>query len=139
MVKVPDEVIQLIIRQGNIVEIASVDLRGVPNISPRYVMSILDDERLVFADAYINKTYANIKHWPKVTAAVVDKENRSGYQLKGDAEEINDPQLFNQCAKKLQELGFESGPVRIWTLNVKEIYSIKPGRESKNPLFSAYR
>ncbi|HWP78664.1 MAG TPA: pyridoxamine 5'-phosphate oxidase family protein [Candidatus Nitrosotenuis sp.] len=139
MVKIPDEAIQLIIREGNIVEIASVDEQGIPNISPRYVMAILDDERLVFADAYMNKTYANIKRWPKVTAAIVDKVRRGGFQFKGDAEEINDPQLFSQCSKKLDELGFDSGPVRVWALNVKEIYSIKPSEESKYPLFSAYR
>lgn len=139
MVKIPDEAIQLIIKEGNIVEIASVDANGIPNISPRYVMTILDDERLVFADAYMNKTYANIKRWPKVSAAIVDKVRRGGFQFKGDAEEINDPQLFSQCAKKLDELGFDTGPVHIWALNVKEIYSIKPSEESKYPLFSAYR
>lgn len=139
MVKIPDEAIQLIIKEGNIVEIASVDTNGIPNISPRYVMAILDDERLVFADAYMNKTYANIKRWPKVSAAIVDKVHRGGFQLKGDVEEINDPQLFSQCAKKLDELGFDAKPVHIWALSVKEIYSIKPSEESKYPLFSAYR
>ncbi|HXG74153.1 MAG TPA: pyridoxamine 5'-phosphate oxidase family protein [Candidatus Nitrosotenuis sp.] len=139
MVKIPDEAIQLIIKEGNIVEIASVDTNGIPNISPRYVMAILDDERLVFADAYMNKTYANIKRWPKVSAAIVDRVHRGGFQFKGDAEEISDPQLFSQCAKKLDELGFDVEPVRVWALNVKEVYSIKPSEESKYPLFSAYR
>ncbi len=139
MVKIPDEIIQLLIKEGNIVVVGSVDVSGIPNISPRYVMSILDNERLVFADAYMNKTFANIKRWPKVTAAIVDKVNRGGFQLKGDAQEISDPQLNSQCAKKLDELGFDAGPVMIWTLNVNEIYSIKPSEESKYPLFSAYR
>lgn len=138
MVKISDEIVQLIIREGNIVNIGSVDALGTPNISPRYVMSILDDERLVFADAYMNKTYANVKMWPKVTAAIVDKANRAGFQLKGDAEEITDPDLIEQCANKLKELGFESGPVKVWALHVKEIYSIKPSESSKLPLMSAY-
>jgi hypothetical protein len=138
MVKISDEIVQLIIREGNIVSIGSVDALGTPNISPRYVMAILDDEKLVFADAYMNKTYANVKIWPKVTAAIIDKANRAGFQLKGDAEEITDPGLIGQCVKKLKELGFESGPVKVWALNVKEIYSIKPSESSKLPLISAY-
>jgi predicted pyridoxine 5'-phosphate oxidase superfamily flavin-nucleotide-binding protein len=138
VVKISDEIVQLIIREGNVVNIGSVDALGTPNISPRYVMAILDDERLIFADAYMNKTYANVKLWPKVTAAIVDKANRAGFQLKGDAEEITDPDLIKQCANKLKELGFESGPVKVWALDVKEIYSIRPSESSKLPLMSAY-
>ena len=56
MVKVTDEIVQLIIRQESIVLVGSVDRMGIPNISPRYVMAILGDEKIVFADAYMNKT-----------------------------------------------------------------------------------
>ena len=138
MVKISDEIIQLIIKEGNIVYVGSVDRLGIPNISPRYVVAILDDEKIVFADAYLNKTYANVKSWPKITVAIVDKANRSGFQLKGDAEEITDPVIIAQAAQKLREIGFTSGPTTVWTMNIKEIYSIKPSEKSKEPLISAY-
>ena len=138
MVKIGDEIVQLIIREGNIVYVGSVDRMGIPNISPRYVMAILDDEKIVFADAYMNKTYANVKSWPKITVAIVDKANRSGFQLKGDAEEIEDPGVIAQAGQKLKDLGFKSGPTTVWALNIKEIYSIKPSEKSKEPLMSAY-
>lgn len=135
--QISDEIIHLIAKEGNIVVVATIDTLGIPNISPRYVMAILDD-KIVFADAYRNKTFTNIKRWPKVTAAIVDKVNRGGFQLKGDAEEITDPELISACAKKLKELKFDSGPVSVWALKVNEIYSIKPSESSKFPLFSAY-
>jgi len=138
LVKVTDEIVQLIIRQGNVVLVGSVDRLGTPNISPRYVMAILEDEKIVFADAYLNKTYANVKSWPKITVAIVDQANRSGFQLKGDAEEIVDPGVNAQAAQKLKELGFKGGPAKVWALNVKEIYSIEPSEKSKEPLISAY-
>lgn len=138
MVRIPDEAIQLIIREDGIVEIGSVDEQGITNISPRYVMSA-EDERLIFADVYKNKTYTNIMRWPKATAAIIDKVNRAGFQLKGDVEIIRDPTLVSQCTKKLDDLGFESSPVMVWSLNIKEIFSIKPSEESKKPLFSVYR
>lgn len=105
MVKVSDEIVQLIIQQGNMVLVGSVDRMGTPNISPRFVMAILEEEKIVFADAYMNKTYANIKSWPKITVAIVDQANRSGFQLKGDAEEITDPDMNEQAAQKLKDLG----------------------------------
>ena len=138
MVKLSDEIVQLIIRQENVVLVGSVDRMGIPNISPRYVMAILDDERVIFADAYVNKTYANMRSWPKITVAIVDKDNRSGFQLKGDVEEITDPDVIAQAAQKLMDLGFPSKPTMVWALNVKEIYSIKPSEKSKEPLMSAY-
>ncbi len=138
MVKITDEIISLMIREGNIVYVGTVDVLGVPNISPRYVMAILEDEKMVFADAFMNKTFANIKSWSKVTVAVVDKEHKSGFQLKGEVEEITDQILIDQAKTKLRELGFTTGPTIVWAVNVKEIYSIKPSENSKLPLMSAY-
>ena len=137
MVGISDEIIQLIIREGNVVFVGSVDRLGIPNISPRYVMAILD-EKIIFADAFMNKTYSNLQSWPKVTVAIVDKANRNGFQLKGDVETITDEELILQAKHKLRELGFTSGPTVVWALNVKEIYSIKPSESSKQPLMSAY-
>jgi hypothetical protein len=138
MVKISDKIVSLIAREGNVLVIASTDVFGVPNISPRYLMMILDDEKLVFADIYLNKTFVNIKRWPKVTAAIIDKINRGGFQLKGDAEEVKDMEIISQCAKKLKELKFNTVPAFVWALNVKEIYSIEPSESSKIPLLSAY-
>lgn len=118
--------------------VGSVDRMGTPNISPRFVMAILEEEKIVFADAYMNKTYANIKSWPKITVAIVDQANRSGFQLKGDAEEITDPDMNEQAAQKLKELGFKGISTKVWALNIKEIYSIKPNEKSKDPLISPY-
>ncbi len=138
MVKIGDEIIHLIMRQNNIVLVGSVDKLGIPNISPRYVMTILDDEKIVFADAYVNKTFSNIKSWPKITVAVVDSAKRTGFQLKGDAEEVTDQNVINQATQKLKELGFPTSNTTVWTLNIKEIYSITPSEKSKEPLISAY-
>ena len=138
MVKISDEIVRLIAHEGNMVVVSSIDALGIPNISPRYVMMILDDEKLIFADVYMNKTFTNIKRWPKVAVAIVDKVNRGGFQLKGDVEEITDQNVISQCSKKLKELKFDAGPVFVWALNVKEIYSIVPSESSKIPLFTAY-
>ncbi len=82
LVQIPEEALRLIVKADNVVLIGSVDAKGIPNISPRFVLAILENERLLFADAFKNKTFANLKGWNKVTAAVIDRETMGGFQLR---------------------------------------------------------
>jgi predicted pyridoxine 5'-phosphate oxidase superfamily flavin-nucleotide-binding protein len=138
LVQIPAEATRLIPKADSVVLIGSVDRNGVPNNSPRFVLAVLGNERLLFADAFTNKTYANLKVNKKVTAAVVDRETMGGFQLKGEAEEVTDQGLIAQANDRLRQFGFDTRPHRIWTLDVKEVYSLKPSSRSKLPLISAY-
>ena len=139
MVQIPEEVIRLLIRNDNVALIGSVDKAGVPNISPRFVLGIVgDNNQLLFADLYENKTFSNLTAWNKVTASVIDKDTMGGYQLKGEASEVVDGELVSLANSKLKEHGFGAKPHRVWVLDVKEIFSSKPSGDSKSPLISAY-
>lgn len=139
MVRIDDEILRLIIKQDNVVLVGSVNAKGMPNISPRYVLGILEDEKLLFADAYQNKTFQNINAWPKVTVAIFDKDAEGGgYQLKGDAVEVTDAGLVSHARTKLKEFGIKLKPKKVWTLVVKEVYSLEPSAKSKYPIASAY-
>ena len=139
MVQIPEEVIRLLIKNDNVALIGSVDKAGIPNISPRFVLGIVgNNDRLLFADLYENKTLANLTAWNKVTASVIDVETMGGFQLKGEASEVTDQQLEEQANSKLKEHGFATKPHRIWVLDVKEIFSSQPSADSKLPLISAY-
>jgi len=138
LVKIPEEAVTLILKNGSVVLVGSVDTKGVPNISPRFVLAVIDDERLLFADAFRNKTFDNIKAWRKVTVSVMDKETMGGFQLKGDAEEVEDKDLVAQASAKLSEYGIPAKPEMAWVLSVNEVYSLKPESRSKVPMISAY-
>ena len=138
MIQIDDDVIRLIIKEGNVVLVGSVDKDGNPNISPRFVLGIPGNEKLLFADVFINKTSVNVKAWPKATIAILDKNTLGGFQLKGDVDEVNDPALISQATAKLKEFGLNATPRRVWTLTVMEVYSLKPNEKSKVPLYSAY-
>jgi len=86
----------------------------------------------------MNKTFQNINAWPKVTVAVFDKETQGGYQLKGEAEGVTDPKSISQAETRLREFGISEKPKKVWTLAVKEIFSLEPSSKSKHP-FSYYR
>lgn len=111
----------------------SVSKDGIPNISPRYVLGILDSENLLFADAFENKTFHNINIWPHVTVAIFDRDTQGGYQLKGRAENVSEPRLILQAETRLKEFGFQEKPKKIWTLAVKEKFSLEPSAKSRQP------
>jgi uncharacterized protein len=138
LVKIPEEAVTLILKNDNVVLVGSVDSKGVPNIAPRFVLAVIEDEKLLFADAFKNKTFDNIRAWRKVTVSIMDRETMGGFQLKGDAEEVEDRELVAQAAAKLREYGIRSKPERAWMLSVKEVYSLKPESKSKFPMISAY-
>ena len=139
MVQIDEDVIRLIIKQEYVVLVGSVSAEGIPNISPRYVLGILNNEKLLFADAFENKTFHNINAWPKVTAAIFDRDTQGGYQLKGDAEGVTDTNLILRAETRLKEFGIVEKPKKVWTLGVKEIFSLEPSPKSRYPFSSYYR
>lgn len=129
----------MIIKSKDIVLVGSVSPQGIPNISPRYVLGVLDNEKLLFADAYENKTFHNISAWPKVSVVVFDKDAESGgYQLKGDAVEVTDPALMSRAETKLRGFGISLKPKRVWTLDIKEVFSMEPSEKSRYAISSYY-
>ena len=139
MVKIDEDILRMIIKSKDIVLVASVSPKGIPNISPRYVLGILDNEKLLFADAYENKTFHNIGAWPKVSVAVFDKDAESGgYQLKGEVVEVTDTTLMARAETKLKQFGINLKPKKVWTLDVKEVYSLEPSEKSRYAISSYY-
>ena len=138
MVQIDEDIIRLIIKQHHVVLVGSVSADGTPNISPRYVLGILHNEKLLFADAFENKTLHNINAWPRVTVAIFDRDTQAGYQLKGSAENISDPNLISQAEVKLDEFGIKEKPKKVWALAIKEIFSLEPSAKSRHP-WSYYR
>jgi uncharacterized protein len=138
LVKIPEEAVTLILKNDNVVLVGSVDAKGMPNIAPRFVLAVIDDEKLLFADAFKNKTFDNIKAWRKVAVSIMDKETMGGFQLKGDAEEVEDEELVSQANAKLREFGIAAKPQRAWMLSVTEVFSLRPESRSKTPIISAY-
>ncbi|HEX7033691.1 MAG TPA: pyridoxamine 5'-phosphate oxidase family protein [Nitrososphaera sp.] len=133
MVQIDEDIIRLIIKQNHVVLVGSVSADGIPNISPRYVLGILNNEKLLFADAFENKTFHNINAWPRVTVAIFDRDTQGGYQLKGSAETTTDPKLISQAETKLKEFGIQTKPKKVWALAVKEVFSLEPSPKSRHP------
>lgn len=98
---------------------------NIPNVVPIYFTKVLDDNRLMLVDVFMNKTLENIKNNPKVAIAVYNAEKLQGYQLKGTATYLAEGPLVNQgnamaAALKLTAKG-------VITIDVEEVVVTSPG------------
>ena len=100
-VKIPPDVQEFIKGKQGWVATASRD--GIPNVSIKGSLRLLDDEHLVFADLFSLKTRKNLRENPKVAIMVYDGESRRGYAFKGSAEQIDSGPLFDKTVEAIQK------------------------------------
>lgn len=114
--------------------IGTVDVHGMPNISPRFILDIPDDGSLIYGDNFQNKTYENLQAHPQVTAFVADFSSYSGYQVKGHVETYTSGPYYETVKAGFLAAGFGNRPVQAVRIVVEEIYQIKPEASSKHPI-----
>lgn len=138
MVEITEEVVRLIMKEGYVVLVSTVDEKGVPNVSPRFVLDIIGKKELLFADAFRDKTFSNVRKWPKVSVAVLDRKSLSGFQLKGQAEKVTSKRLVDHAGARLKEHGLNEEPLRVWAFSVEEVSPFKPRGVTKFSPASPY-
>ena len=99
-VKIPEEIKTFIAGKPGWVATASKD--GMPNIAIKGSLRVLDDEHLLFADLFSNKTRANMEENPKVAVMVYDPESRKAYCLKGQVELIAGGSLYDETVEGIK-------------------------------------
>jgi hypothetical protein len=146
-----------VLKHQPVLLVATKDSRGQPNVSPKGVLKIVDDDKLVFADLFPFTTQANLQADPRLAAAAVDPRTYVGYQFKGQAELVDDGPLFEEICDLLahgksgpqpMELWFEKVsrelmtahsragrngvlPSHIIVLHIEEIWNLTPGHEGE--------
>jgi uncharacterized protein len=101
MVTIPKEVQDFL--PGKMGWVATVGTDGMPNVTPKGSVRLLDGEHLLFADLFSLKTRANLEHNPKIAVTVIEPGTPRGYQIKGTAEMIDAGPLFEETAAFLKE------------------------------------
>ena len=117
--------------KGKLGWVATADINGVPNVTPKGTIKVLDQTTLVFADLFSLNTRENMLNNPSVAVTVVDLERAIGYQFKGSVELIHDGTLFEELktdimksSKKIPE------PKYFAKITVEEIYDQSPGENA---------
>jgi predicted pyridoxine 5'-phosphate oxidase superfamily flavin-nucleotide-binding protein len=76
---------------------------GVPNVTPKGTVQLLDDQHIIFADLFSLKTRQNLEQNPKVAVTVIEPNGTNGYQMKGTAELLTAGPLYDQVAAQLKQ------------------------------------
>ena len=129
--KIPKS-IQKIFKEDNAVAFSTATLDGNPNINMIGIKKIQDDETIILADNYFNKTLANVQKNNKGTILTKRAEDKLWYQLKGTYEYINEGpeyEALKQWVKSIKETYPAKGMV---IFKVEKIYNSIPGTNAGN-------
>jgi predicted pyridoxine 5'-phosphate oxidase superfamily flavin-nucleotide-binding protein len=100
--EMPQNVIDLI-QQQHLAFVSTSTTNGMPNVSPKGSISVVDKSKLIFAEIASPHTISNLKNNPNVSLYVLDRENNKGVQIKGKATLMDKGPVFENIAKALKE------------------------------------
>lgn len=105
MAFIPPEVKRFIESHDHLGWVCTVDSKGMPNVSPRFVLEIGPDW-IAWSNSFTNKTFYNMGQNPAVTVGFADYDRRTGYELSGQVELISSGELFDRVCAKVMAKGF---------------------------------
>ncbi|NCD33259.1 MAG: pyridoxamine 5'-phosphate oxidase family protein [Spartobacteria bacterium] len=94
MSKLPESVCRAWENREDAVVFTTVDAEGVPNSIYATCVSKYDDETLVVADNYFDKTRKNILAGSKASMLFITKEGKS-FQVKGSVDYVKEGPVFD--------------------------------------------
>jgi len=122
MTKLTKEVIDLLNKE-HLVYAATSSKDGVPNVSPKGSITVIDEEKLIFAEIASPHTIENLKANPKISMYVLDRESNKGCQIKGTCVLMDSGPIFDNVAKKLKEMMPQLLPTNYAVMvNVEELF-----------------
>ena len=111
--------------------VATATNDGVPNVTPKGSVRVLDDQHVVFADLFSLKTRQNLEKNPSVAVTVVDAATHKGYQIKGNAELISSGPLYDQMAQQLKQSAPSlPAPIYVVKIAVEAVYDQSVGPDA---------
>ena len=102
-----NETVRDVARHSVLCWLATADADGLPNVSPKEVWAIADDEHVVVAHIASPASAQNIAVQPQVCLSFVDVFVQKGFKLKGTARNVhvNDPEYARWAAPLLTQVG----------------------------------
>ncbi|MCP8315110.1 MAG: pyridoxamine 5'-phosphate oxidase family protein [archaeon] len=135
MVKLPEEVKKVAVEavSKRTCVVGTTNKKCIPNAVPmstRGYPKVLDDDKFVMVDNYLNKTRKNLEENPFATITFWNPETFEGYQVKGPVEIKSSGDLYEQIKSEIHAKRPDLPVKAIVILKVEEIYNIRPGSEA---------
>lgn len=127
--QIPKELQEFV--KGKLGWVATADPEGMPNVTPKGTIQVLDENTIIFADLFSMKTRDNLKKNPKIAVTVIDHEKFKGYQFKGKAELIDTGPLFAKVKEELKKAPMQlPEPKYVAKITVEAIFDQSPGPDA---------
>ena len=126
--------IQEVMNEDRAFVFATASKSAIPNINVIGIKQIEDDETVLLADNYFDKTLANIKENTEAAILTKNAEKKLWYQLKGTCQYINEGpryEKFKEWVKSKRETLPAKGMV---IFKVKQIYNTSAGPDAGKPI-----
>jgi len=98
MIKLPKEVSEAWEQKQDAVVLTTVDENGLPNSIYATCVSKFDDQTIVVADNYFDKTRKNVLAGSKGALLFITKDGKS-YQIKGSFDYLTQGEIFDDMKK----------------------------------------
>lgn len=124
MSKLTEEVKQTL-AQTKVIPVATASKEGLPNVIPFAFVKCLDEETLLLADNFMNKSRKNLAENPYLSICVWD-EKRS-FQIKGKASVETSGKNFDETVAWVKEAMPQLVPKAAILVKVTNVYISQPG------------
>lgn len=115
--------------EKDLVFLATSTTDGIPNVVPIGFARPIDDETILIADNYMNKTRANLEANPWISIVTKDA-SKCPYQFKGKVTIFDSGSYFDTVTEWGQNAMTKLTPKAAILMKVEEIYSIQPGPDA---------
>jgi len=122
MAKLTEEM-KRVVEEQRLGFMATVCADGTPNLSPKGLTFVLDDEHLVIGDVRSPATIANLTTRPTAEINVVDPIARKGFRFKGACSVYTEGTEFGELVAFLRSKGAKS---RIRSVMVMTVDRVRP-------------
>ena len=112
-----------------LVFLATSTKEGIPNVVPIGFARPIDEETILIADNYMNKTRKNLEENPNISLVTKDA-TKCPYQFKGKIEIFESGKYFDIVTEWGQNAMTKLTPKAAILMKVEEIYSIQPGPDA---------
>jgi predicted pyridoxine 5'-phosphate oxidase superfamily flavin-nucleotide-binding protein len=131
--KIPQD-IQRIINEEKTISFGTADKSGNPNINLIAIKRIEDDETILLADNYFNKTLQNLNENNRATILTKKEEEKQWYQLKGTCTYVNEGTQYEEF-KKWVKVKKETLPAKGMVIfKVEQIFNVASGPDAGKPI-----
>jgi uncharacterized protein len=115
--------------EKDLVFLATSTKEGIPNVVPIGFARPIDEETILIADNYMNKTRKNLEENPNISLVTKDA-TKCPYQFKGKIEIFESGKYFDIVTEWGQNAMTKLTPKAAILMKVSEIYSIQPGPDA---------